>query len=171
MKKLLRILLILCLFFGISYPSYGGDETFKGISCPSYGGDETFKGVVITTDGKYHLVGEFLDLKGESFYCRYPYAELKSITYLGDETVLILKRNGEELKVSKGYLQVGAIAYYNPMDMKYVTEMISNHLIKKIVFDDDFGEARKCPKCGKTYPADFLFCPYDKAVLKLIKIK
>ncbi|MBW1708706.1 MAG: hypothetical protein JRG97_07825 [Deltaproteobacteria bacterium] len=164
MKKLLRILLILCLFFGISYPSYGGDETFKG--------------VVITIDGKYHLVGEFLDLKGESFYCRYnekelyiPYAELKSITYLGDETVLILKRNGEELKVSKGYLQVGAIAYYNPMDMKYVTEMISNHLIKKIVFDDDFGEARKCPKCGKTYPADFLFCPYDKAVLKLIKIK
>jgi len=164
MKKITAISIILGLVFGVYYFSYGSDETFKGF--------------LITTNGKYHLIGEFLDLKGERFYCAYkekelfiPYTEIKSLTCLDENTILVVKRNGEKLKVNRNYLQVGSVAYYDPVKMRYATKIFSSHLIKKIVFDDDYGQLRKCQKCQRTYPPDYLFCPYDKTELKLIKIK
>ena len=164
MKKFLGIMLVLGLVCGFNHPSFGGQETVKGH--------------FITKDGKYQPVDEFMDLKGESFFYKsegkelsIPYAEIKSLTYFGDDKILVKKRNGKELRVNKSYLRVGSFAFYDPVSMKYSTEMISNHLIKKIVFDDDFGEMRKCLKCGRTYPPDYLFCPYDRTKLRLIKIQ
>ena len=155
--------------------------SFFGMFSFSFGTGETFKGFFVTKEGKTIVVGEFIRLKKRKCYSCYfegnsicvPFTEIKNLTDLGNRIVLIEKRSGKKFKVKCMHfppLIVGEYAFYDQNSEKY-SEGDYTDYTRKIVFDEDFGELRKCQKCERTFPPDYLFCPYDKSELRLLKVK
>jgi hypothetical protein len=154
-------------------------------SIPSYG--MALKGYFVDYKGNTQVVGEFLSFV-EEFGCTFennkvkiPIADLKEILKLDDTgKILLIKRNGKKFEVQGTFCHLfrqkkckySSVNYtfYDKINEKYSEGTLHHSRVKRIVFDDDFGELRKCPKCNKTFPPDHLFCPYDKTDLKLVKI-
>ena len=36
---------------------------------------------------------------------------------------------------------------------------------------EQFATAHQCPQCGRTFPAEYVYCPFDKTALKTIQVK
>ena len=146
----------------------------------SVGFCETYKGYFITYADKTIVVNSFDELKNAGkFFCKYegnsigiPYSKIKSMTSLdmGRKTVLIERRDGVKFEVkADSSLRVGWYSFYDIISESYSSAAEND--VKRIVFDEDFGDLRKCPKCSRTYIPEYMFCPYDKTQMKLIKIK
>jgi len=176
MRKMLSIFLITAFILVVSGYCFGAREIFKGY--------------FVTTDGKTQAVSEFVNLKLD-FSCTYqgnrikiPLEDIKSIIVIGkweDKIVVVEKRNGKMFKVEgrldwiadSGCSPAKCILYkfYDEINEHYSKAQIIGLSVKEIVFDEDFGSLRKCQKCGRTFPPDYLFCPYDKSPMRLIQVK
>ncbi len=142
---------------------------------------ETFHGYFVTEKGQTQPVDEFLNLY-DSFSFRYlantskiDFSNIKTIVFLKKNQAIITKKNGKKFKViadatrlSGEYLKY---KYYDLVNERIVKSAIHYDSIKEIGFADDFGDIRKCPVCGRTFFPDYIFCPYDKEKLLLIKVK
>ena len=145
---------------------------------------ETYKGYFVTFEGKTQVVGEFLSLK-DNLEARYngnlikiPMASIKKVLCVDPKELLVTKRDGKEFLVTAWTGEMfntdgnGCMRYtfYDEINEQYSTDKINGGQLKEIVFDDDFGDLRKNPKTGRTYPPDYLFDPYDKTPLVLIQV-
>jgi hypothetical protein len=152
---------------------------------------EHFTGHFVTTNGKTQVVGEFSNLE-DDFDVEHngndidiKINKIKEVfrvekTDGSQHPFIVILRNGNKFKVntSFGYLfdtEAGgddflSYTFFDRINGKYSEDIIYEYNVKKIVFDEDYGELRRCPKDGKTFPPDYLFCPYDKTKMDLVKI-
>jgi len=147
-----------------------------------YAQGETMKGTILTTSNQTLVANEFTGLSGEkAFHCTYngnsleiPLSLIKKLTRQKDDLILIEKRDGNQFLV-KGTLynlqERISYSFFDPISEQYSSTTIHYNNISEIVFDDDFGNLRKCETCEATFPPNYVFCPFDKSDLVLIKVK
>ena len=162
------------------------------LSVPCYAGGETFKGHIVSTKGKTIVATQFefrkyheapYEYEGQSI--KVPFKDMKRVSSLGHNWYLLEKRNGKQFKV-KGHpdKKIGVLStsggpgqywllyhFYDPVNEAIKLESIYVDDIQEVVFDTEFGELRKCPKCSRTFPPDYVYCPYDRSEMRLTKIK
>ena len=152
----------------------------------SYPQGEAFKGYFVTTEGKTIVATRFLNLNDERpFKCKYegnileiPINVISRIQMLASrQTLMITRRDGSEFVVQNSDGIIGGYGlhlhyeYYDKISQRFAKSSMDPVYIRKIVFDEDYGQLRKCEQCSRTFPPDYVFCPYDKSDLKLIRVK
>jgi hypothetical protein len=152
----------------------------------AFGQGEQFQGTIVTEEGQTRVVKHFTNLKAE-MHAEYrgsgtgiPITDIKSILRVeeregGWDTLLIKSRDGREFKV-EGVMESMVdddpfkISTINPATGEYSEETLWSRKIKKIVFGENYGSLRRCPDGGKTFPPDYVYCPYHKTELQLIQV-
>lgn len=151
----------------------------------AFGQGEQFRGEVVTEEGQTRIAEQFLNLRDE-LTVRYrgslteiPMTEIKSVIRVeeGEGVLIITNREGKKFKAEgemgdmtedgEGYFSYSAI---NPATGDYSETTAAAHRVKKVVFGEDYGSLRRCPDGGRTFPPDYVFCPYHKTKLKLVQV-
>jgi len=148
-----------------------------------------FTGHFVDEEEKIQVVGEFKNLHQEwkvdhkGNQTKIPTKKIKEIRKIDEFIFIVTTRDHREFKVegklcdfvidSPGYCQDQHLkyTYYDKINEKYSEDAIHHKNINKIVFDEDYGEIRRCPKGGRTFPPDYLFCPFHKNTnLELVRV-
>jgi len=119
-------------------------------------------------------VVKFLENRTDSFdvliekiqnYVTINVSEVKEIVQLAPKGFKITLRDGREITTPT--LSIGVFEYYlyDEVNGKKIQSAIHMSSISKIVFQEDVGNLKHCPKCNKWWPSDFIFCPYDSTKL------
>ena len=115
-----------------------------------------------TFDGKY---------KGKN--TRVVWSQIKEFEYLNDLSVRVTLRNGKTFTLESqfGVRQDLCFYYYDEINEKLTQDAVRGSVVHKVVFDTCIGSVKKCPKCNRQLPEDYLFCPYDKTDLNWSKVE
>jgi hypothetical protein len=124
------------------------------------------------------VVDEFYNLL-ETYTCKYEGAPLT----IPMKRIKRLKVQGSGITVTTtngmSYNVLGSMTISLDDDLKYRTmnsvtgekqeASIDPMLVETVVFGRKASDMKKCPVCGRTFPSDYLYCPYDKSDLKPMK--
>lgn len=92
----------------------------------------------------------------------------KEIWKLSSEGWKLIFRNNESINTDRRIFEDDRFIFYfyDDMSKKIERKSISTDEVSKIIFDENIGELKQCPKCKNWWPQDFIFCPYDATELK-----
>ena len=106
-----------------------------------------------------------------------PTTDVKEIIWTGPREMTVTLRAGRVYRLSgcwPHHDQRSRIRYefWDEINQKWSTGTVLigyparyEKRCNKVVFGQDIGDLKKCPKCKSYFPQDFLFCPYDKSDL------
>ena len=174
-KKIILLGTLLCLVV-----LFASSNTITVFASMSFGGH------IIKKDGTSIEVVEFLNpLKTGSIGGEYKnnWVEfsadiLKDIWILSLEgknimNLKIMTRDGREFIIYNALFYDGTNDYdrivytvFNEITGGSAKQITSLSDVSNLIFDEDIGELKRCPKCKKVFPSDYLFCPYDKEELE-----
>jgi len=150
---------------------------------------ETLSGYVVTNKGQTIVIPSFsfkaedtIEFKHKGQKIKIQWRDIKKILSVGGCDVVLTKRSGKVFEVKTANSYCGnpfgwdpsysmRYKYFDEINETYTEGKIRYGSIKEVVFDEKLGSLMKCPKCTKTFPPDYIFCPYDKEKLELVQIK
>jgi len=149
-------------------------------AAPCLGQTDNTKGTIFQTGGKPTI--HFQKLKGS--LANYTFVgthkgkrtevnweKLKEFEYLSDTSARLTLRSGKVFTIQGLSRNWGTSVYtYDEINEKLSEQKIIGYDIHKIVFGEQAGSTKKCPKCDREFPADYLYCPYDKHDLNWSKV-
>ncbi|MBI5182129.1 MAG: hypothetical protein HZA06_04355 [Nitrospirae bacterium] len=99
----------------------------------------------------------------------YTFDHSKLVKKSGD--IVIIKRDGKQYTLKNAYFSTSHFGYefFDEINNKVSENMVSFSEVSRIVFGEDIGTAKKCPKDGRIFPSDYVYCPYDKTELIPVK--
>ena len=136
---------------------------------------ENVGGYLITAEGKQIVVDEFVNLL-ETYTCKYegapltiPMKRIKRLKLQGSG-MAVTTTNGMTYNVL-GSMMICLDDYLEYRTINTVTgesldARIDPMLVESVVFGRKATDLKKCPLCGRTFPGEYLYCPYDKSDLK-----
>jgi len=99
------------------------------------------------------------------------WSKLKEFEYLNDTSVRMTLRTGKTFTLTETSRPSVYFYYYDEINEKLTQDAVSGSAVHKIVFDTHIGSVKKCPKCNRQFPEDYLFCPHDKTDLDWSKVE
>lgn len=99
----------------------------------------------------------------------YTFDHSKLVKKSGD--IVIIKRDGKQYTLKNAYFPSSHFGYefFDEINNRVSENMVAFSEISRIVFGEDVGTAKKCPKDGRLFPSDYVYCPYDKTELISVK--
>jgi hypothetical protein len=99
----------------------------------------------------------------------YTFDHSKLVKKSGD--IVIIKRDGKQYTLKNAYFSSSHLGYefFDEINNRVSENILSFSEVSRIVFGEDIGTAKKCPKDGRLFPSDYIYCPYDKTELIPVK--
>lgn len=99
----------------------------------------------------------------------YTFDHSKLVKKSGD--IVIIKRDGKQYTLKNAYFPSSHFGYefFDEINNRVSENMVAFSEISRIIFGADIGTAKKCPKDGRIFPSDYVYCPYDKTELITVK--
>ncbi|MBI5180840.1 MAG: hypothetical protein HZA05_05510 [Nitrospirae bacterium] len=99
----------------------------------------------------------------------YTFDHSKLVKKSGD--LVIIKRDGKQYTLKNAYFSTSHFGYefFDEINNRVSENMVAFSEISRIIFGEDVGTAKKCPKDGRIFPSDYIYCPYDKTELISVK--
>ncbi len=99
----------------------------------------------------------------------YTFDHSKLVKKSGD--IVIIKRDGKQYTLKNAYFPTSHFGYefFDEINNKVSENMVAFSEVSRIVFGEDIGTAKKCPKDGRIFPSDYIYCPFDKTELISVK--
>ncbi len=99
----------------------------------------------------------------------YTFDHSKLVKKSGD--LVIIKRDGKQYTLKNAYFSSSHFGYefFDEINNRVSENMVAFSEISRIAFGEDLGTVKKCPKDGRIFPSDYIYCPYDKTELIPVK--
>ena len=99
----------------------------------------------------------------------YTFDHSKLVKKSGD--VVIIKRDGKQYTLKNAYFPTSHFGYefFDEINNRVSENVVAFSEVSRIVFGEDIGTAKKCPKDGRIFPSDYIYCPFDKTELISVK--
>jgi len=99
----------------------------------------------------------------------YTFDHSKLVKKSGD--VVIIKRDGKQYTLKNAYFPTSHFGYefFDEINNRVSENVVAFSEVSRIVFGEDIGTAKKCPKDGRIFPSDYVYCPFDKTELISVK--
>ena len=99
----------------------------------------------------------------------YTFDHSKLVKKSGD--VVIIKRDGKQYTLKNAYFPTSHFGYefFDEINNRVSENVVAFSEVSRIVFGEDIGTAKKCPKDGRIFPSDHVYCPFDKTELISVK--
>ena len=99
----------------------------------------------------------------------YTFDHSKLVKKSGD--LVIIKRDGKQYTLKNAYFSTSHFGYefFDEINNRVSENMVAFSEVSRIVFGADIGTAKKCPKDGRIFPTDYVYCPYDRTELITVK--
>lgn len=85
--------------------------------------------------------------------------------------LVIIKRDEKQYTLKNAYFSSSHFGYefFDEINNRVSENTLPFSEVSRITFGEDIGTAKKCPKDGRLFPADYIYCPYDKTELIPVK--
>lgn len=102
---------------------------------------------------------------------------VKRIMHVDESNYVLELRDGRQFTVQTHLPRIFkdepniSVSFYDDINQQYSDRTVYYTHITELVFDDQYGNMRRNPNTGRTYPYDYLFDPYDQTPLELYPVQ